>query len=216
MLSTFFNRRSIQISKTSSVYKDCSELPVYNWIKLAVTGDLQWLMKEGGDEGIQSNETGRLQSLYEAILAEYGTLIKDTKTSQELRLKIDITTIAHRIDHVRVCVNLLRIERDEKLIDILRTKLGFARLNYEDLKRDLDLTETYLKADIVKFEQRKGQYEKLTEGEIGSGTEADFYEQVAILSKWLTFGIDVYKTSVLQYVSYLNQLKNEIKNQNNK
>lgn len=187
-------------------YRDCSELPLYNWIKLAVTSDYKWLVKSGKTNADLSN-------IYDTILAEYTALIKDVRSSQELQLKIAITTIASRIDHVTICVNQLRIKRDERLISILQNELGFYRLTYEDLAKDLELTETLMRSDIVKFEQKKIQYEKMFEGSAENANgEIDFYDQIRVIGKWIGYSIDPHNTSLMQYVTYLNALKMEIKN----
>lgn len=188
------------------LYQDCSEIPLYNWIKLAVTANHKWLIKSGKTED-------DLSEAYEAIFTEYTSLVKDVRSTQELRLKIAITSLANRIDQVKLCVSHLRFERDEKLIEILRNDLGFYRLAYDDLDKDLNLTETLMRTDTIKFEQKKQQYEKMVGDVSDSGNgEVDFYEQVQVLSKWLGFSINPKNTSLMQYIVYLNALKLEIKN----
>lgn len=206
----FKKRDKIARVEPFELYKDCSELPLYNWIKLAITNDYKWLIKSG-------HTINDLSEHYHLMHEEYTSLVKDVRSTQELKLKISITTIANRIDHITVCINQLRIKRDERLIEILQNDLGFHKLTYEDLYKDLDLTETLMRSDIVKFQQKKQQYEKMLEDMAdGNNGEADFYSQIQIIAKWLGFGIDVYKTSLMQYVSYLNALKLEIKNSQNK
>lgn len=200
-------KKTLKIIKPPyELYQDCSLLPLFNWIKIAVTGDYKWLIKAGETDD-------DLSATYEAIFTEYTSLVKDVRSAQELRLKIAITTLANRIDHIKICIEQLRIERDERIVSILQNKLGFHRLTYIDLDKDLGLTETFMRSDIVKFEQNKIQHEKMFEN-IGDGgnTEADFYEQISMLEKWKGYAINPHTTSVLQYVIYVNQLKHEIKN----
>lgn len=197
------------------LYADCSELPLYNWVKLACTGSLTWLIKTG-----ICSDGGILQQRYELITGEYGTLIKDTKATQELKLKIQLTQLANKIDQVNVAVHALRtLGRDENIIAILRSPipigLGFGRLSYVNLEHDLKLTESYLQMDVVRFKQRSGEMATLVEkaASKGSGSsEGEFYSEIASLSKWIDFGIAPRDTSVMQYISYLNMLKLEIKN----
>lgn len=189
------------------LYADCSEIPLYNWIKIAITGNHKWLVKSGP----VSND---LSEHYEFIYAEYQTLVKDTKSSHELTLKINLAQTANRIDIIKVCIHQLRLEKDERLISILHS-LGFNRLTYTDLEKDLKLTETYLQSDIIKFQQKKIQYEKMSVedgGGITGAVEADFYNQISIIEKWKGSAIDVYNYSVIKWVSDLNQLKAEIRN----
>lgn len=199
----------MQNSKVNSVceptilYAGCSELPLYRWIKLACTGDHKWLIKSGPVIDVSDQ--------YAAIYAEYQTLVKDTRSSQELTLKIGIVQLANRIDVIKICIHQLRIERDERIIEILH-KLGFTRLKYIDLEKDLKLTETYCQSDVVKLTQKQNQYTKMV-GEIdGNGTaESDFYNQISIIEKWKGSAIDVHSYSVMHWVSDLNNLKAEIR-----
>ena len=137
----------------TELYTDLSDLPLYNWIEISVTNNLKWLVKSG--EMLED-----LTEHFGLLLAEYQSLVKDTKTAHEHTTKVNYAKLANRIDHVQIAVNALRIERDEDMIRILREKLGFERLTYEDLEKDLKLTENYLKMDIVKFEQAKNQLDR--------------------------------------------------------
>jgi hypothetical protein len=108
--------------------------------------------------------------------------------------------------------------RDADIIRILQTPqpdgLGFSRLTYDDLEKDIKLTENFLRMDMVKLNQAKAQLEKIfkTAGDTdGVNSKGMFYEQITSLSKWLQFGINPKETSVIQYVSYLNALTDEIR-----
>lgn len=202
-------RNAIEKIEPFELYNDCSELPLYRWIKLAVTGDYKWLIKTGKTKD-------DLADHYHKVYTEYTSLVKDVRSTQELKLKIAVSTTAKRIDHIQICVNLLRVKRDEKLIHLLQNELGFSRLTYIDLDKDLTLTETLMRSEIVKYEQKRIQLEKMfTDMADGDNGELEFYEQIRILAKWLTFNIDPHTTSVIQYISYLNALKLEIKNNQN-
>lgn len=200
----------------TELYTDLSDLPLYNWIELACTSNLKWLVKSGPIPLDLSDH-------YASLLAEYQILVKDTKSDIEHKTRVTYARLANRIDHITVAVNTLRIERDEELIRILQTPqpdgLGFERLSYDDLERDLKLTENYLKMDIVKFEQAKNQLGKMVKAAESSGagnSKGVFYEQITSLSKWLQFGINPKECSVMQYISYLNMLDAEIRANRNK
>lgn len=199
----------------TELYTDLSDLPLYNWIELAVSGNHKWLVKAGAvPEDISEH--------YNELLQEYQSLVKDSKSQHEHNIKVTYAKLANRIDHIQIAVNALRIERDEDLIRILRTPqpegLGFERLTYDDLSRDIDLTENYLKMDVIKFEQAKVQLEKIMKSaeHEGVNSKGGFYEQVTSLSKWLQFGINPKETSVIQYICYLNMLQVEIQANRNK
>lgn len=213
------NPQSLPISKPHYVlYNDCSELPLFNWVKLVCSGDLKWIVSEGRCE-----DAKELQEQYTKLVAEYSTLIRDTRTTQELKLKIQVTQLANKIDQVNVAMHALRTGgRDLEIIRILRTPvpngLGFGRLSYVNLEHDLKLTESYLKMDEVRYKQRSLEIETLLKKAEANGgnSESDFYSEISSLSKWLGFGIAPRETTVIQYVSFLNQLKLEIKNSERK
>lgn len=194
------------------LYTDLSDLPLYNWIELACTSNMKWLVKSGPIPDDLSDH-------YASLLAEYQILVKDTKSDIEHKTRVTYARLANRIDHITVAVNALRFHgRDEDLIRILQTPqpdgLGFERLKYDDLERDLKLTENYLKMDLVKFEQAKNQLDKMVKAAESSGagnSKGVFYEQITSLSKWLQFGINPKECSVMQYISYLNMLDSEIR-----
>lgn len=191
----------------TELYADLSDLPLYNWIEIAVSNNLKWLVKSGEiPEDIDAH--------YDLLLAEYQELVQDAKSANSHQVKVTYAKLANRIDHVNIALNALRIERDEGIIRILRGLLGFDRLTYDDLEKDIKLTETYLKMDIIKLEQAKNQLDKIfksAENTSGTTTKGMFYQEITSLSKWLNFGINPKETSVMQYVSYLNMLQLEIK-----
>lgn len=198
----------------TELYTDLSDLPLYNWIELAVSTNLKWLVKSG-----EQPEDGVLTEIYDQLLSEYQTLVKDSKSAHEHNVKVNYARLANRIDHIQIAVNALRMGgRDEDLIRILRSPqpegLGFERLTYDDLERDLKLTENYLKMDVVKFEQAKNQLDKIMKAAEHEGVNSKgmFYEQITSLSKWIGFGIHPRQVSVMEYISYLNMLQLEIKN----
>jgi hypothetical protein len=205
-----------QIPELTELFQDLSDLPLYNWIETAVSGNLKWLVKSGP---IPDD----LETHYSELLAEYQSLVKDAKTSNDHSLKVTYALLANRIDHVNIALNALRMGRDADIIRILQTPqpngLGFSRLTYDDLDKDIKLTENFLRMDMVKLNQAKAQLEKIfkTAGDTdGVNSKGMFYEQITSLSKWLQFGINPKETSVIQYVSYLNALTDEVKRNKNK
>lgn len=196
-------------------------MPLYNWIEIATGGGFRHLVRTGvcGDDEL-------LKEHYSKLLEEYQRLVKDARTGQELKLKIIVTQLANKIDQVNIAIHALRTGgRDEGIIRVLRTPypngLGFGRLSYVNLEHDLKLTESYLQMDVVRFKQRQIEMEEFfkkaaSKSEGGGGGKSDFYSEIASLSKWLGFNISPRETSLMEYVSYLNLLKLEIKNNANK
>lgn len=211
-----YHQSTCMTEPATALYTDLADLPLYNWIELSVSGNMKWLVKDG-------TVPDDLTEHYETLLNEYQSIVKDTKSQHDHQVKIEYAKLANYIDHVTIAINALRLYgRDEAIITILQTGkpqgLGFERLTYNDLEKDLKLTENYLKMDIVKFEQAKNQLEKMVKavGDTGVNSKGAFYQEVVSLSKWLGFGIQPKETTVMQYISYLNMLQIEIQANRNK
>lgn len=193
------------------LYTDLCDLPLYNWIELAVSQNLKWLVKSGP---IPDDLTDH----YQTLLTEYQLLVKDTKTDIEHKLKVEYAVLANRIDQVNLALSALKMHGyDEDIIRILQADkpqgLGFWRVNFEDLNKGIELVETFLAHDKKRFEQAKNQLDKIIKASAhdGGNSKGMFYEQIVSLSKWIGFGINPKQTSVIEYVSYLNMLQVEIK-----
>lgn len=174
------------------IYQSCSELPLYNWIELCVTGELKWLIREG-------NPTD-LAEAYLKIADEYAEVSKDEKAGRVLRLKIQIATLNNKLICIESAVNFLAIQRNDEVINILRTQYGFNSLKYDNLDEDLRKTISKAKTDHVKLKTLENQLNQLVSSGGGTIKREDFYSELAILGKWAGRQISAQTHTVMEYL----------------
>lgn len=180
-------------------YQSCAELPLYNWIELCVTGDLKWLIKEGTPEN--------LTDTYLNIADEYAELSKDEKAGRVLRLKIQIATLNNKLICIESACNFLSVTRNEEVIDILRNKLGFISLKYDNLDVDLAKTISIAKSDHVRLKKAEKSLSDMLANGGGEIKREDFYTELAVLSKWANRQISPHTHSLMEYIVLKNAFK---------
>lgn len=148
----FWGRRSQGIQRPQfSVYKDCSELPLWNFIEIVVTGDLKHLQISG--------ECPNLPEVWEQIHNEYAEISQNLSSVHGLNTAIDIVYYTEKLRITHLCVNHLLLKRSEILIDILRDN-GF-NYKFNDLDGDLKRVITRSKTDELQLSQAKLKYDNL-------------------------------------------------------
>lgn len=181
-------------------YKDCFELPLFNWVKRIIDNDNKWLVKSGNP--------GALDELWLKMKGQYQDLLKDTDSSHIFDLTRDITTFSYKVFIIKSIINQLRLKRNEELINILKTEFGF-RLKYDDLEKDLNRSLSIIKSTEVQIERKKAEKKSMTNtAETKEWTEFDYIEQLSELSKFQGAGvIHIKQISVAEYVALLNRFK---------
>lgn len=195
----------ISLVRPGSVFADCSELPLFNFIKAVTTGDLVWLVKSGHP----SNE--RLEKAWHEISNEYSELSDSKQASYLLTLLKDFHSLPLKIEIIQAIVDRMRINHDPELAKRLN-RLGF-RFSYapgDSLKRELDLTITQAKSLVVKYENTKANLQKLnSEGE--PAQQSDFDDLLAELSKYMGYRLDPKSMSVSEFCAIVKKFKRENK-----
>ena len=59
-----------KITKSFVIYKNCETLPVYNFMKIINTDNLDWLIK-GYEDGLEYEHKENLEFAWEEIIKEY-------------------------------------------------------------------------------------------------------------------------------------------------
>jgi hypothetical protein len=183
-------------------YESLFELPLYNWVKRILEDDNKWLVISGNPSG--------LEELWEQLKGQYQDMIESADTSQIIDLTRDISMLRVRLKIIESVVAHLKIRRSEKLIEILRNDLGFFKLKYDDLEKDLERTLNRAKADIVELKRKITERDvlyKVDEHE-KEWTEYDYIKQLSELSKFQGGGvIHIKQINVAEYVALLNRFK---------
>lgn len=76
--------KKIHLIDTDKVYRSIEDLPLYNFNKIEVTGDLMWLYEDFNGRQPKLNVTG-LRDVYEIIFDEYFTAIGDISLVNRLQ-----------------------------------------------------------------------------------------------------------------------------------
>lgn len=186
--------------RARKTYTSCSELPLYNFIKIVVHDDLNWLYSE---HRTVLNRNTDLQPVWENIFAEYTTISNNTQSKHVFALTKEITVINNKLYIIQCAVDYLAKVYDERLCIMLR-KMGFRyRFTPETLEKDLKLTISSAKSMIIRKQEAEADYAKLNQSD-KKVTEDDFYGLVREISRFNRFPIDARKTSVTEFVKDIN------------
>lgn len=187
-----------KFAEVNSWYKNCSELPLYNFIKATITNDVTWLKISGNP----SDED--LHEAWSTIQGDFEDMQKDSQSDYLLNLISQITYTDERLRIIYNVVSILEIKRSEALISILQNELGF---NYEyseeSLQRDLKLTLSEIKMDQVNLELSRKEYEDY-KAKGKPVTELDYDKLISRLSKYQGYHIKSKEITVTQFISILN------------
>ncbi len=178
-------------------YKDCDSLPYYNFIKLAITGDVKWLVDWGRVHMTTLTDT------WQSIQNEYSELSKDEHAQGHLdtlkevyELNGRIVAIEHTVAAIKRGVGSLLPE----FIEVLRNQ-GF-RYKYlpETLERDLQLTITQTKTLKIQLDSKEAELQA-TQGQ--PATEQDYYDQLTVMSNFYHYDINPRLITVREFISKL-------------
>lgn len=190
----------------SEYYKSCSELPLYNFIKILVFNDLSYLIIKG--------KPRNLHALWNDIFEEYVKLTGDEKQSELLMLYKETAFLSNKIFLVQSIVYSLRIQYSKELQDML-IKQGFRiDLNVKDLssyQKKLDNVLTQLKKVQSDLDRRKEEIKKHDTGEKVS--ESYYDEVLSELSKFQGYRLNSKEISVSEFVSIRNRYNKYVKDQ---
>jgi len=193
--------------KTRKTYNSCAELPLFNFIKLVVTNETEWIYSE--PKSVLKKEVDT-QALWETIFEEYSRLSNNTKNKQILSLLKEITTINVKLDLVDAICVFLSDTFDADLVQILKN-MGFRyRYTEETIAKDIQLTLSSAKRMIFTRDEAMREYEIANKQE-DPLTEKDFNKLVIQLSKFIGFSIDTKKASTLDFINYVEAFNEEYK-----
>jgi len=191
-------------------YKTCSELPLFNFIKIVVHDDLSWLYSERKS---LLNRNIDLQPLWGDIFAEYTAISNNTQSKHVFALTKEITVINNKLFIIQSAVNYLSKNYDKRLCDMLR-KMGFMYpFTKESLQNDLKLTISSAKRLVIRKQEAEDDYSKLNTSD-KKVTEDDFYGLVTQISRFVAFRINPKETTVTEFVKYINAFNRENKPKN--
>lgn len=191
-------------------YKSCSELPLYNFIKIVVHDDLNWLYSE--PKSILRHSVD-LRLLWSDIFAEYTTISNNTQSKHVFALTKEITVINNKLILIQTAVDYLTKNYDERLCAVLR-RMGFMyKFTPDTLQNDLKLTISSAKRLVIRKQEAEADYSKLNTSD-KKVTEDDFYGLITQLSRFVAFRINPKETTVTEFAKYINAFNIENKPKN--
>lgn len=198
--------KQVLLSVNSKIYQSCSELPLFNFIKVLVTGELKYLIIKGRP----SNES--LASAWDNIFNEYTTLCGGLQQNHILLLLKEIAVTQNKLIIIQAIIDQLSKQYNSDLADMLRA-LGFRRKfdpqNREEYTNDLKLTVSQAKTLMVRLEQRKAELNNMRSG--NEVKESDYDSLIAELSKFQGYRIHTKEIMVSEFISIFNNYKKSLK-----
>jgi len=193
--------------KLRKTFTSCSDLPLYNFIKIVVTNDKNWLYSEHKMPWLKSAD---LESIWENIFNEYSELSNDKHGKAVFSITKTLTVLNGKIWVIEQCLSLLQsvssvgdVKDYAETIQTLKS-YGF---NYEWLNITLDddirKTKSSMKRIVLERNDAQKSYENLQSDNSKQATEADFDILIGQLSKFQGYYIDKKVITVAEYISYI-------------
>lgn len=167
--------------RVGSHYTGCHDFPLYNFIKISVTGDLNWIKKRG------YVPKPILKKVFENIIDDYGRISENPKYRQTLRIGKEIRFLEGKLTIIQLIINQLATRYDKRLCDYL-IQQGF-RFNYspDDQERyfkELKLTVSQAKAMFLRRDDLKQELKQITETSGQPVSESDYDDILSELSRY--------------------------------
>lgn len=213
MGKTFYKKRS-EATSTSlqgyKLYKDCHDLPLYNFLKIISENDLTYLVISG----IPPEKT--LVDLWEVIFNEYSDLFKDKQKEYVIEVIKEITVYNLNLDLIERIVNVMVNNPSEHLAGILRSMgfvFDFDPEDQEKYIKELNLTISKAKSLLFKLENAKKELQSL---QVNTDKKTNYDAVLVTLGKYQGYRIDPKTTPVSEYVEVFNNYNRDIEVQSAK
>jgi len=178
-------------------YNDC-KLPVGIFIHVITTGDVEALNITG------EAPFDELQTAWGNIIEEYAKLTKSPEYEATIETMRSFAVIQARAVMLNAAVSVLYYKHDHRCVDVLR-EAGYTQkfdIN-EPIQywKDLDIVSKRIKAVNIQLEQKAKEFEEI--GKNAEAPDADkWFQNIAIISKFMGFHIDVNVITLREYVGY--------------
>lgn len=187
-------------------YKDCSELPLWNFIKCTVSKNLNYLIISG------TPDVELMKKSWNDITNEYSDLSDDGTTSYILNLFSQISYLDEKLRIVYNIIAFIENRRSEELIKILQEDLGFGySYSEETIEDDLRATVSEIKIDKVNLDLSEIELKAYKEKSV-EPNEVDYVKLIVRLGKHQGYPIKQKETTVLEFVAILNDFSSKISN----
>lgn len=185
------------------LYDSCVKCPLWVYVELVCNDNLKALIVEG----IPSDEI--LQATKFSLMVEFSEISGNTQTSAVNQSIKKMYVYRMQIYCIQICAELIRLDMQDKAANYLKS-VGVSGLG-KDKEKSLKRLEGVLKNKIINSNKEFKRYEELTKNSDEKPNPSFYSEQLAILSTFFKFNIDM-NISLAQYASYLkifNQTKSK-------
>lgn len=205
-LKSFFIRQVI--------FKNCDELPKYNFDKIQENGDLKWLV--AGYNGYNDvNLPEDSSERWNEIVREYGEIIGDDKTILRFELLLDIDEAITRLSTVNAIIKRLtypRVYTNKSLVNEYSFELRKWRFylnTSKPIKDELMRMGRQLKAAETKVKLMETQLKKY---EVDDSNAIDPLELKVVVQNIINRNINFKKISVKEWaITVKNAIKQKSK-----
>jgi len=181
------------------LHRSCKTCPLSVFIEAYSNNNLELL----GDADPQE-----LQEAWNEILFEWATLLKSEQSEYIFDLSKKISSLHAIIIFIEKACDYLSVQWDEEMAECLR-KEGY---NPNDIKMTLSLAKRL----VFDLDELTAEYSRIVNTTEGKGkSEDEFFEDIAMLSKFVGYRIDTKSTTVKEYASIFNLFLKQSKVQDN-
>ncbi|GAB0156230.1 hypothetical protein CHRYSEOSP005_14940 [Chryseobacterium sp. Alg-005] len=175
-----------------SLYKNCRDLPIHNFIELTRTNDLSLLIKEIEDE---PEDPLVLQEKYAEIIDEYNSYFTNKSRNPQILNQSKFILLSLQLINLKVLNELISTRGITAEIENLCKSINVDPLQIE----------TYLVTTNNELTKLQRQLEEKEEDP--SEKDENSLEKTLTLVKENGFNFDRYKTPVIEFVFAINRLE---------
>lgn len=192
-------------------YSNCDNLPLYNFIKTLTTNDLDYLIIPKSI-GLKPN----LALVWENIFTDYSDRMEDKQSRKVFLMMKEIKSLENAINLSNNCIQLLlkvnNLDKFKPTIEALKSTLQvYAQFTNETIAKDLKTCMSKIKMLRSKHSQLIKEYNSMVDNSDRKATEKDFIDQIVILEESMGVPIDPKNISTAKYISYINRLREKVK-----
>lgn len=197
------------IKNKNITYKDCSDLPIFNFDKIRTEGNFMWLVR--GYDGYEDvSIPPNADDLYGVILNEYCELTGSNKMMQYYELVVEISRLEVRSLTVYALLESMPKEDGDLKQGIIKelAHWGFYYKSNKNTTKEMKRLYRQLKAAKTKIDRKKQDLKKFDVESEG----VDLIDQKLSLERVLEKNrIDLKKISVKEWVKMNNQANDIIR-----
>jgi len=182
------------------IYKTLRKLPMVTFTEIIESGDIKLL----SDEETDINE---LVAIWNELFEEYQKKYNKQNSNKVFNLDKEIEYLDKKYLEIKLIVEALKFDVNQKLIAILRD-YGY-RFRDENYNEDLERVERESKGIIQKINQLKQGLPKVEEPGTGN-KNSSIIDLMASYASVLGYDFDFYTTSVEKFKSLEHQVKHKV------